>query len=280
MTIKIVTDSTCDIPAQIVKEKGISVVPLYINIGDQGYRDNVDISRKEFYEQLPHYDPHPQTAAPGVDMFRAVYDQLAAEGASAILSIHISISLSATIDVARVAAEQTTSVPVVAFDSQQLSMGTGFLVLRAAEAAVAGQPLDEIIQGLQAQIPRTHVFAALDTLEYLKRSGRMHRVVASLGNLLEIRPLLKMYQGDPTAERIRTRKRALQRLVELLRERAPFEKLAMLHIRAREEAEALMAEVKDLLPTPDILFTEVNPVIGANIGPGVVGFACVEAANG
>jgi len=136
--------------------------------------------------------------------------------------------------------------------------------------------MDEILALLEEQIARTYVFAALDTLEYLKRSGRMHAVVAGLGNLLEIRPLLKMYNGDPTAERVRTRKRAIQRLVDLLHNYGPYEKVAMLHIRARDEAARLMNDVKKLLPPGDILFAEVNPVIGANIGPGVIGFACVQ----
>ena len=106
MSIKIVTDSTCDLPEEIISEYGISVVPLYINIGDDGYLDGIEITRREFYEGLPDYDPLPTTATPGVDAFRQVYDNLAAEGATQVLSIHISISLSATVDVARTAARR------------------------------------------------------------------------------------------------------------------------------------------------------------------------------
>ena len=128
MSIRIVTDSTCDLPEEIIAEYGITVIPLYINIGDDGYLDGVDITRQEFYEGLADYDPLPTTATPGIDAFRSIYDKLAEEGATQILSIHISISLSATVDVARAAARETTSVPVTVFDSQQLSLGTGFLV--------------------------------------------------------------------------------------------------------------------------------------------------------
>jgi DegV family protein with EDD domain len=117
VSIKIVTDSTCDLPQDILQKFGITVVPLYINFGDQGYMDGIEISRQEFYQRLPESDPLPTTATPGVDAFRQTYEDLAEEGSSEILSIHISISLSSTVDVARAAAKQTLEVPVTVFDS-------------------------------------------------------------------------------------------------------------------------------------------------------------------
>ena len=277
MSIKIVTDSTCDLPASAIAEYGITVIPLYINFGTEGFLDGVELSRQEFYERLPDYDPPPTTAAPGTEMFRQAYDQLAAQGATQILSIHISPSLSATLSVAQLAAQETQTVPVTAFDSGQLSLGLGFIVLTAAEAAAAGRPLNEIIDLLKDTISRTHVFAALETLEYLRRSGRMNRAVASFGNLLQIKPLLKMHNGNATAERVRTNNGATKRLIHILSELAPLERVALVHARAPERAEALRHQAEHLLPEGAVPTVEITPVLGANLGPGAVGFACVTA---
>jgi DegV family protein with EDD domain len=277
MTIKIVTDSTCDLPEAIVARYGITVVPLYINFGDQSYLDGVELSRQEFYERLPDCDPPPTTAVPGTEMFRQAYKRLADEGATEVLSIHISISLSATVDVARLAAKETEAVPVTVLDSRQLSLGTGFLVQTAALAAAEGRSMDEIIPLLEEQISRSHVFAALDTLEFLRRSGRMSRVMAGLGSVLQIKPLLKMYDGNPTSERVRTRKRVSKRLISLLSDLVPLEQVALVHTHAPDRAEDLRQQVQHLLPEGEVPSVDINPVIGAHIGPGAVGFACVTA---
>jgi DegV family protein with EDD domain len=276
MTIRIVTDSSCDLPPEIIQEHRITVIPLFINVGDQSYLDGVDLSHQEFYERLPGFRPAAKTAAPGPEVFRKTFEQLASEGATEILSIHVSAKLSAIVDIARTAAKETTRLPVTVFDSRQLSLGTGFQVLAAAHAAAEGRSLNEILSMLEGQLRRTHVFAALDTLEYLKRSGRMNFASSALGTLLQIKPFMKMYNGEPTAERVRTRKGAIKRLVELLEEYGPYEKIALLHSHARQRAEALLQEVRGLLPEGDIWVEEITPVLGAHIGPGVIGFACIS----
>ena len=277
MTIRIVTDSSCDLPARVIARFGICVVPLYINVGSQSYLDGVDMTRDEFYKKLPTTFPEqPTTAVPSPQKFRAMYDALADEGASAVLSIHISSSLSAIVNVAQVAARETTSVPVTVFDSRQLSLGTGFLVETAAKLAQSGSTVSNILAALTEQIRRTHVFAALDTLQFLRRSGRMNSVVSTIGELLQIKPFLKMYDGNASAERVRTRNHAMKRLVELIHEYSPYEKVALLHSDAAERAKGLLQEVKDFLPDGEIWFEQINPVLGAHIGPGVVGFACVS----
>ena len=280
MSIKIVTDSTCDLPQDLLQEFGIKLVPLYINFGDQGYLDGEELTRQEFYQRLPECDPLPTTATPGVDAFKQVYEDLADSGASEILSIHISISLSATVDVARTAANETKKVPVTVLDSQQLSLGTGFLVLSAAKAAAEGKSMDEIVSMLNEQTSRTYVIAALDTLEYLKRSGRMNAVVARLGSVLKIKPILIMHDGEPTGERVRTRERALARLIEFISELGPLEELALVHTNAAQEAKELFQRSKHLFANQEEpLSVDVTPVLGTNIGPGVVGFACITAKN-
>lgn len=276
MTIKIVTDSTCDLPHSVIDELGITVVPLFINFGDRGYRDGVDISRAEFYARLPQSNPLPTTAAPGHEVFKQTYDRLAADGATEILSIHISESLSATYSVAQVAAQETSSVRVTAFDSRQLSLGTGFIVEEAARAARDGCSMAEIIERVNGLIPRIHVFAALDTLEFLKRSGRVSSIVAGLGGLLQMKPILKMYDGKADSDRVRTRSRAIGQLVNLLSQCSPLERVAMVHTHAFTPAEEIRQLIEPMLPTKDIWSLDITPVIGTHIGPGAVGFACVS----
>jgi DegV family protein with EDD domain len=276
MPVRIVTDSTCDLPAWVISRYGIYLVPLYINVGNNGYLDGIDMTRETFYTKLLTFPVQPTTAVPSMQKFRAIYDALADEGAKEVLSIHISTSLSAVLNVAQVAAQETVSVPVTVFDSRQLSLGTGFLVETAAKLAQAGSIVPEILAVLNEQIKRTHVFATLDTLKFLRRSGRMNSVVSTIGELLHIKPLLKMYDGNASTERVRTRKHAMQRLVELLREYAPYEKVAILHSDAAPRARELLQEVRDILPDGETWFEQINPVLGAHIGPGVVGFACVS----
>jgi len=279
MSTRIVTDSTCDLPPDVIQEYGIAVIPVLIHVGSREYQDGVDFSREQFYKELPGMAPPPTTAAPGLRTFHQTYEQLAAEGATQILSIHISHRLSAVVDIAKRAAQETTAAAVTVFDSRQLSLGMGFQVQSAAQAAKEGRTMHEIVAHLEAQIARTHVFAALSTLEYMRRGGRMNGTIAALGELLQIKPILKMYEGNPTAERVRTRNHAVKRLKELLAECAPFERVALVHTGAEAQAQALLADVREGLPGGEVWMQEINPVLGVHIGPGVIGFACVSAQN-
>jgi DegV family protein with EDD domain len=277
MSVRIVTDSACDLPAETIAQYGICVVPLYINVGQQGFLDGIDMTRAEFYEKLPTFPVHPTTAVPSPQKFRAMYDAFADEGATQVLSIHISAALSAIVNIARVAAQETTSSQVTVFDSQQLSLGTGFLVETAAKLAADGRSVAEILIALNAQIQRSRVFAALDTLEYLKRSGRMNRFLANFGELLQLKPILTMHAGKPGAERVRTRERATQRLLEMLRTVGPLERVAIVHAHAPDRVAELRERAASLLPDGDILVADITPVIGAHLGPGAYGFAVVSA---
>jgi DegV family protein with EDD domain len=276
MTIKIVTDSACDLPEEVVQSLGITVVPLYINIGDKGFLDGVEITRKEFYANLPTFASHPTTAAPGMDSFTQVYQQLADEGAEQILSIHISRSLSGTIDVAESAAREFQEIPVLVRDSGQLSTGVGFQVETAARMAQDGETLEEIIKALDDLADRSIVAARLDTLEYLRRSGRMNRFMAGLGSLLQIKPILTMNNGLPKSERVRTARKAEARLVRILEACQPLERFALLHVNVPAEAEAFRSRIAHLIPAGEILSLEITPVIGSHIGAGAVGFAAVS----
>lgn len=277
MNLRIVTDSTCDLPAETARLLGITVIPLNIHVGERTFLDGVDLTREEFYTRLPGFTPAPRTAAPGPEVFAQIYERLANEGAQAILSIHISESLSATVNSARAAAEEFTRIPVTVLDSGQLSLGMGFLVEKAAQLAQVGQRTDQVLAALQGVMKRTYVFASLKTLEYLRRSGRMHFALAKLGEILQIKPLLHMNLGKPTALRARTQQRAIERLLEWLAEYAPFEKLAILHAGVTEEAQRLREQVRSYFPEgDDVPIVQITPVLGAHLGIGALGFACIS----
>jgi DegV family protein with EDD domain len=280
MNIRIVTDSACDLPDEIVKEQDITVIPLYINIGEESYLDGVSLTRDEFYENLPNYFPAPKTATPSVDSFLQAYERLANEGAQAILSIHLSETLSATINSARTAATQFTRIPVTVLDSTQLSLGAGFLVEKAAQMAKLGKTVEEIISSLQGYMKRTFVFASLKTLEYLRRGGRMNFVIARFGELIQLKPLLHMNMGKASAHRTRTNKRARQRLLDWLEEYAPYEKLAIVHAGVQADAEALHEQIRSFFPEDGrVPIIQISPVLGAHLGIGAIGFACISAES-
>jgi DegV family protein with EDD domain len=278
MSIKIVTDSACDLPEGMAEKYGITIVPLYITLSGKSYVDMVDISRDEFYQRLLKYDEVPTTAAPSPEAFRLVYQKLALEGASAIISIHISSSLSRTIDSAHEAASGMTDIPVTVVDSDQLSLGAGYIVLEAAKAAAEGKTTDEIVQIIRELSKRSYVFAALDTLHYLSKSGRMHVALARVGTILRIKPLLKMNLGKPEVERVRTSEGAVRRLLKLVSELGPLEKLSLVHTYAYDRIEALHQRALDLMPVdapkPDLV--SVTPVLGSHLGPGVIGFTAIK----
>lgn len=276
MTIRIVTDSTCDLPPEIIDGYGIQVVPLYINTGRESYLDGIDITRREFYQKLPTFAEHPSTAVPSMQKFHAIYDALADQGASHVLSIHISTALSAVVDVARSAAKEISSTVVTVLDGGQLSLGTGFLVEKAAKMAAEKHTLNDILAALKEQGKRSHVFAALDTLEFLKRSGRMNKYLAGFASLLQIKPILTMHDGQPGSERVRTRDKAMQRIVEMLEAVGQLERVAIVHTHAAAERIAELRErAARLLPKTDLMMEDITPVIGAHIGPGALGFAAV-----
>jgi DegV family protein with EDD domain len=276
VTIKIVTDSTCDLPEALINSLGITVVPLFINIGDQGFLDGIEISRQEFYSNLAHYTIHPTTGTPGPEAFRKAFDTLADEGAQEIISIHISESLSATINVARSVAKDYHKAEITVRDSGQLSIGTGFQVELAAKMAIDGSSSTEILSALDNLGSRTFVTAGLDTLEFLRRSGRMNRFMTGIGSLIQLKPILTMKNGKPGSDRVRTSFRAEKRLISLLEQHLPIERFALLHTNAQQKAEAFMKKIENFLPEGEIFSMDITPVIGAHLGPGAVGYALIS----
>jgi len=278
MAIRIVTDSTCDLPEDLAQRHGITTIPLYVNFGTRSYLDGIELSRHEFYEMLPDSDTFPTTAVPGSTAFTTAYEELAAQGATEIISIHIAATLSATCDVARKAAEETKSIPVTVFDPGQVTLGTGLAVLAAVEAAAEGKSVPDIVSLLEDMAPRTHSYAALDTVEFLRRSGRLTSIQYGLSTILDIKPLIMMHSGELGSERVRTGQGCLDRMIELVKGLGPLEQLALVHTNAPKKAERLYQGARDLFPKDEApLSVEVTPIIGAHVGPNAVGMVAVAA---
>ncbi|MBP7693652.1 MAG: DegV family protein [Anaerolineales bacterium] len=277
MSIRVVTDSTCDLPADLVAEHQITVVPAYVNFGAESLRDGVDITREAFYQRLAAAQPPPTTAAPSPGQFQQAYEHLADQGVTEIISVHLAGTLSNLFAAAQMAAAATERVRVIAVDARQVSLGVGFAALTAARAAAAGHRLADIADMLKHLAQRTRLFAVIDTLTFLRRSGRLNFLEAGLGSLLQIKPILTVHDGQITTERVRTRNQAIQRLVGLLHDQLPVEQMAVLHTAARARAEEFLTEVRHLLPAGPIPVVEATPAIGVHVGPGALGFVCVAA---
>ncbi len=278
MPIKIITDSTSDLPESAACELGITVVPCYINIGEKSYLDGFEMTHQEFYNQLPSLEVLPKTASPNQKAFESAYVQAADEGATHIISIHVAGTFSSVVDTARMAAGAVQGVSVTVFDSGTVSMGMGFLAMAAARAASAGKSVAEIVSLLKAKAERTIIFVKLDTVDYLRRSGRVSRIQAGLATFLHIFPVLKVYQGVVDLEKVRTRARAFDRLLEMAEAYAPLEDLAVMHTNCLEKAEMIRQKIEYLLPNRKIWVGEATPAIGTHVGPDGIGLVCVRSA--
>ena len=277
MKIGIVTDSTADLPAYLVEQYEIQVVPSILVLDGKEYADGIGISREEFYTRLPDFKSSPTTASPSIGDFTKPYEKLFSQGCGHILSIHAAVQLTTIINVARQAAEEFPE-KVTCIDSGSLSLGLGFQVIAAAEEAELG--LKFALDAIESTRKRLRLCAALDTVEYLKRSGRVPSLIASLGDLLSIKPLIELMDGEVKAMgAVRTTKQADEKILNLLIEGGEFERLAILHTNAEPRAKALLSELiqQARMSIPrDILFVNVTTVIGTHVGPNGLGFAAVK----
>lgn len=279
MTVRIVTDSTCDLPQEIIDQYKISVVPCYVNIGEKSYRDGIDISRRDFYSSMAPNAQRLKTSAPGPDMFLEVYEKLAREGVSHVISMHIHHGLSNLANSAQIAAQTIHSLEVKVVEMGQLALGLGFMVLKAAYGALEGFSTEKILDLIKDWEERTFVYAALDTVDYLRESGRVPGIVVKIAGLLHIKPIIQLHNGEiRLIGQVRTPTQAKIRLIELMRKLQPIEQVAILHTNAEIKADQLMAELKnELQANLEIWISEVTPVLGVHVGPGGVGLACVRA---
>lgn len=274
--IHIVTDSTADIPADLCRELDIAVVPAHIIFGMETFEDGITLTRDEFYHRLADASQLPTTSAPSPGEFSEVYQRLGGK----IVSIHLASRLSAIYSAAYGASEMTANVSVTVFDTTQLSMGIGWQVIAAARAAKQGQSADQIIKLLEDIRPRIRLFAVLDTLEYLQRSGRVGWLRGFLGQMLHIKPVVQVADGEVNLiDRIRTRHKSIERLKELVLSLGPIESLAILHTHAHADAQTLADDFAKLFPAlrESILISEATTTIGSYAGSNALGVAVVVA---
>jgi DegV family protein with EDD domain len=281
MAVRIVTDSTSDLPPALCERLGIAVVPLNVHVGERVYRDGVDLDAEQFFQILAARSDIPRTSQPSPALFAETYRQLTADG-SAVVSIHISSKLSGTVRSALLARDGLPEPEqVTVIDSLSASLGLGLLVLEAAEQARAGASRETIVSWIERRIPMVRIMFVVDTLEYLQRGGRIGRASAFLGSLLSIRPILKLEEGEvQPVERVRTRARALDRLAEFVETFPRIDRLAILHGGAPGEAAALLDRIGARCPAERVLVGRYGPVIGAHAGPGGIGVVVLPGWDG
>ncbi len=277
MKIGIVTDSTSDLPVYLVEENNIQVVPTILILEGKEYADGIGITREEFYNRLPSLRTPPTTAAPSIGDFTTPYETLLTQGCDHIISIHAASQLTTIVNVARQAAKEFPD-KVTCIDSGSLSLGLGFQVLAAAEESETD--LKSALDAISSTRKRLQVSAALDTMEYLKRSGRVPGAVATLGGLLSIKPMIELIDGEvKPIGAVRTTKQADERILNFLLGLGDLERLAILHTNAEPRAKKLLNElmnrVRKSIPR-DIFFVNVTAVIGTHLGPNGLGFAAVK----
>ena len=280
--LRIATDSTADVPAALADDLGIAVIPCQVFWGEEVYRDGVDLAPRQFYEKLAQSVDLPKTSQPPVSRFVETYHRLLdTEGSEAVISIHVAGNLSGTVNAAWTAAQaQTDPSRIDVIDSGQVSMGMGWAVIVAARMAQAGSTRKEISRAVHGMLPRLRAAAMIDTLDNLYKGGRISQVTAALGTALQVKPLISIQSGHvEVTERVRTRSRALKRLVEMVRGWAPLAEVAVLHADAEELARELAAMLRDLAPYPEIMVEPAGLALTTHLGLGAVGVCAVQAGE-
>jgi len=271
MPVKIVTDSVADIPAQVVAELGITVIPVLVRFGEETYRDGIDMTTDQFYEKLVNSKIMPTTSVPSLDLFARTYAKLAEE-TDEILVIMLSSKLSGLYNAALQSVDLMESeCRIEVVDSQCAVMAQGFVVIRAAQAAQAGASLDEILEIVRSNLPRVEMRAAFDTLEYLKRGGRIGKAAALMGSMLKINPLVTIKDGvvEP-AGRARSRAKAMDLLYDFVAGYSRIEELAVEGAACPEDVDRLVKRLGALFPEERIYRSRTTPVIGTHTGSGLI----------
>jgi DegV family protein with EDD domain len=270
--IRVVTDSTADLPERLQQEARLAMVPLSVNFGSESLLDKVEITHAEFIRRLKVTRTLPTTSQPAPGRFEEVYRQLADDGAEGIISIHISEKLSGTVGSARIAAEAVADrVPVTVLDSRTITLGLGFLALEAARVAATGADLAAVAEAVRKMIPNIHIIFFADTLEYLQKGGRIGRAAMIAGSILSLKPLMRLDEGVVVPhERTRTRTKAIDGLVKFVKDFPQIRQLGALQI-GDAEIETLLDRLGTVYPREKIVVTDVSPVIAVHVGPGTLG---------
>lgn len=277
--VRVVTDSSCDLPDDLVSELGITIVPLSIRFGAEELVDRRDLTPAEFWAKCQTSPVLPETSAPSPGAFEAAFRGAKDDGAEAVLCVNLSSKLSATIQAAAQAAKSMDGdFPVRVVDSSSVSLGLGLHVVRAARMAAEGKGLEDVAGAVADVIPRTVVYASLDTLENLKKGGRIGGAQAFIGSLLSVKPVIEVRDGEVHAEsKQRTRSRAIAYLVDKVRQAGALEDLAVVHGQAPDLEEFLDA-LSQFFDRDRVIVGDVGAVIGTHAGPRALGVAMIKAA--
>ena len=282
MAIKVVTDSTSDLPADVAESLGIEVVPLNVHFGSDVYKDRVNLMPDTFYDKLINGDVLPTTSQPSVGEFIDVYERLGSD-ADGIVSVHVSEKLSGTMNSARLASQQANAdCPIEVVDTFQVSMGVGICAMEAAEVANSGGDMNQVILAARNAVTRSQCFFMLETLEFLQKGGRIGKAQALIGNLLKIRPMLMLQEGEVhPLGRERTRRKGIAKLVDTVEELAPISGLAVMYSTGPDEAQTLAQNVsKFMIEGREPMMLQIGPVIGTYAGPDTLGIALISAKSG
>jgi DegV family protein with EDD domain len=280
--VRIATDSIADVPAGLASDLDIAIVPCQVFFGQEVYADGVDLSPEAFYDRLARSPELPRTSQPPVSRFVETYRRLLdAEQAEAVISIHVAGNLSGTVNAAWAAAQMLPDPSrVEVIDSGQVSMGLGWAVIEAAKVAQAGAPQTTVSRIVRESLPWLRAAAMIDTLDNLYRGGRINQVTATLGTVLQIKPLIRIQGGQvEIVDKVRTRSRALKRLESMVRDWGMPEALAVLHTSAEELAQDLAGLLQDLLPDRQLLIAPAGSALTSHLGLGAVGVCALVAAN-
>ena len=272
--VKIVTDSTCDVPPHLMKELDITVVPVYTVFGDTSYRDRVDINDDEFYYKLTHDSIHPTTSVPTPKDFADVYNRLA-EQTDEIVSIHLTSKESGTYNAAVLGKQLVTrKCRIEVIDSLSVSLGCGLLVLEAAREAKAGASLERVSELVRQAVPKVHLLILVDTLKYVVRGGRLSKAHGIIGAVIKVKPMLTFKEGDLSLVGVaRTKAKAVERLFEFAKSFSNVKEIAVAYTTTHDEAETLADRVKEALPSVPLYITRVGSALGTHAGPGAMGIA-------
>lgn len=276
LDIALVTDSTADIPDDLVQQYEINIVPNIMVINGESLEDGIGFTRTEFYENLPKYKQLPTTATSSSGRYETLYHKLLEKGYQQIISIHAASNLSGIFNAARLAASEFKD-RVKVIDSRQITLGLGFQVLSAAHAIQSGFSVEKVLEAIDLIRPRIRVFAMLDTLEYVQRSGRVSWAKARIGNFLNIKPFVEVKDGKVLSiGETRTRRKGIERLKAILQDLGPLEELAILHSNAEADARQFLHEVSTLIRfSKEPYIVNITTIIGVYTGPNGLGFAAV-----
>ena len=277
MTVRVVTDSTADLPPALALEMGITVVPLNVHFGDEVFTDGVTIHADEFYQRLVSSSNLPKTSQPAIGAFLETYQQLLTS-ADGIVSMHISSQVSGTVNAAQLAVSELGSNSIVVVDTLQASLALGLIAVAAAKVTQNGGSLSEVVAEAQSASQRARFFGLVETLEYLEKGGRIGKAQALLGSLLRIKPILTLREGIAhPVEKVRTRAKGLERIAAIAAELVPLEAIGVMSSDVAEESKLIVDALTKHIHGSAPVVSRFGPILGTYLGPGSLGVAVLRA---